>query len=544
LTDDDTPEFDAVVIGGGHNGLTAAAILQRGGARTLVVEKNHYTGGMASTVDLFDGFRFEIAGSVLFPLPPEIHDDLGLDACPTIDTEIMSVNMGGLDDEPMVFYSDPGQMLEHLSEKHGTEAMLGMAEVMAWAAAPARALGRFDVRQPPRTLDEMYACATDEKERQAITDILFGSAMDVLDRFFPDPEKHRMLRAMLAFLAVNSTYKGPWTPGSATCLAFALAMPSETRLLKKLDGGIGALTQHVQRIFEDHGGELRLKTPVARILVEGDAVVGVELRNGERITAPIVLSNLDPGVTFTKLLDPDQLPDELVARLAGVDHRAAYVQMHFALDGLPQYASPFEFLNRPEMQASLSWFASAEDMQRQFEDCCRGVLPDEPSFGAQIPSIYDPSMAPEGKHAMSAFAFYFPVEADPSAHGRLKDEMAERVIAKLTRLAPNFPDILIRHTTFASFHYDSMFGAPGGDFCHGLIHPELMGQFRPGPRGWLDLPIPIDGLYLSGAGCHGGPGVTFIPGYNAGYDALDAFRARCGDAGRARCGDAGRARAR
>jgi phytoene dehydrogenase-like protein len=127
------------------------------------------------------------------------------------------------------------------------------------------------------------------------------------------------------------------------------------------------------------------------------------------------------------------------------------------------------------------------------------------SFGAQIPSIHDPSLAPEGKHAMSAFAFYFPVEADSSEHGRLKDEMAEQVIAKMTTLAPNFRDIVIRHTTFASFHYDTMFGCPGGDFCQGLIHPDLMGPFRPG--------------------CHGGPGVTFIPGYNAGYDALDAISA-------------------
>jgi phytoene dehydrogenase-like protein len=519
-------DYDAIVIGGGHNGLAAAAILQRGGARTLLLEKNHYTGGMASTVELFPGFRFEIAGSVLFPISPIVIDDLGLDTCPTVDTEIMSVNIGGPDDEPMIFYSDPVQMLEHISEKHGAEAMMGMAELMAWADAPSRALGRFEVRTPPRSIDEMFAEAHDEKERQAIQDMLFGSAMDVLGRFFPDPEKHRMLRALLSFLAVNSTYKGPWDPGSATCLAFALASTPDTRLLKKLDGGIGALGRHVQGIFEEHGGEVRMKAKVERILTEGGAVTGVELKGGEVITAPMVLSNVDPGVTLTKLLDdPGQLPEAITDRLAHVDHRAAYVQMHFALTGLPEYAAPFEFLNRPEMQASLSMFGSAEDMQRDFENCRRGILPEEPSFGAQIPSIYDPSLAPPGQHAMSAFAFYFPVEVDDSEHGRLKDEMAKKVIDKMTQLAPNFPDILIRHTTFASFHYDTMFGAPEGDFCHGLIHPDLMGQFRPGPRGWTDLPLPIEGLYLSGAGCHGGPGVTFTPGYNAGYEALEAHLA-------------------
>jgi phytoene dehydrogenase-like protein len=526
MTDTD---YDAIVIGAGHNGLTAAAVLQRAGARTLVLEKNKYAGGMASTVELFDGYRFEIAGSVLFPMPPEIFDDLGLEACPTIETEIMSVNIGGPGDEPMVFYSDPEQMLNHVAEKHGAEAMMGMAELLMWTEAPARAMGRFDLRTPPRTLDEMYACARDEKERQAITDIVFGSAMDVLGRFFPDKEKHRMLRALLSFLAVNSTYKGPFTPGSAWCLAFALAQPpGGSRLLNKLDGGIGAITRHVQGLVEAHGGEVRLKTPVARITTEGTRVTGVELKDGTRISAPMVLSNLDPGVTFAKLLDPEVVPGRVLERVGQVDHRAAYVQMHFALDGLPEYAPPFDWLNEPEMQASLSCFASAESMQRDFEGCRSGLLPEDVSFGAQIPTIHDPSLAPPGKHAMSAYAFYFPVEADSSEHGRLKDEMAAAVIAKMTRLAPNFPDVLLRHTTFASFHYDTMFGAPGGDFCHGLIHPDLMGPFRPMPGGWLDLPHGIEGLYLAGAGCHGGPGVTFIPGWNAGHDALDDWRARRG----------------
>jgi phytoene dehydrogenase-like protein len=514
-------DFDAIVIGAGHNGLAAAAILQRGGLRTLCLEKNHYSGGMAATVELFKGFQFEIAGSVLFPIPQEIYDDLGIDVCPTVDTEVMSVNLGGPDDEPIIFYSDPERLLNHISDKHGAEAMLGMAKLMEWAEAPARALGRFDVRKPPKTLDEMYACANNEAERIAIHEMLFGSAMDVLGKCFPDKEKHKMLRSFLAFLAVNSTYRGPYSAGSAACLAFALASPPDTRLMKKFDGGIGSLAKHVRELFESHGGEMRVKAQVERIMTENGRVTGVALKGGEVINAPIVVSNLDPGVTLTKLMDPDELPPDLVTRVSEVDHRAAYVQMHFALDGLPEYAPPFDFLNTPELQGTLGLFGSAEEMQRNWEDCRRGIIPEDPSLGMQIPSIYDPALAPEGKHAASAFAFYFPVEVDRTEHGRLKDEMAEAVIAKITRLAPNFRDIIIRHTTFASFHMETMFGCPEGDFCHGLIHPDLMGQFRPGPRGWLDMPIPVDGLYLGGAGCHGGPGVTFIPGYNAGYEALE-----------------------
>src|SRR5690606_20136948 len=145
-----------------------------------------------------------------------------------------------------VYYADPMKMLAHLGEVHGADAVAGMTGVMAWSLAPTRALGRFDAGRPPRTLDEMYACATTESERAAIDDLLFGSVSDVLDRYLPDRDKHGALRGMLAFLAVNTTYRGPETPGSAAALAYGLAVPDENAMLmKKLVGGIGALTDHL-----------------------------------------------------------------------------------------------------------------------------------------------------------------------------------------------------------------------------------------------------------------------------------------------------------
>jgi phytoene dehydrogenase-like protein len=239
------------------------------------------------------------------------------------------------------------------------------------------------------------------------------------------------------------------------------------------------------------------------------------------ITAPVVISNLSPDLTLVDLVGAEHLPDDLITRLGGRDHRASFVQLHFALDGLPEFAAPYEFLNEPGMQGSIGIFNSPEEQQRQWEECRRGVVPDNPSMGMQIPSVHDAGMAPPGKHAASAYAYAFPVETDRDQHGHLKNEMAEKVIDKITRYAPNFRDILIRHITFAPYHMHTMFGAPSGDFCHGLLHPDLMGPNRPGPKGFLDMRVPIDGLYLGGAGCHGGPGITFIPGYNAGHQALD-----------------------
>jgi len=316
-------DYDAIVVGAGHNGLTAAVILQRAGLRTVCLEANTYAGGMAATVELIDGFRYEIAGSVQFPMASQLSKDLGLDALPAVEPEVMSTNIGENGEEPMIFYRDPMQLMTHLGEKHGFDAVTGMAELIGWSQAPARALGRFDVRQPPKTLDQMYACATNDAERRAIHEMLFGSAMDVIDRFLPDKERHAVMRGMLAFLAVNSTYRGPYTPGSATCLAFALAVPDDsTAMMTKLKGGVGALTEHLRELFISQGGEICFRTKAEQILVDRRKVTGVRLRDGSTISAPIVVSNLSPDVTLAKLIAPEHIPAELVSRVSGRDHRA------------------------------------------------------------------------------------------------------------------------------------------------------------------------------------------------------------------------------
>ena len=514
---------DAIVIGAGHNGLAAATLLQRAGLSTVCLEAKRYAGGMASTVELFEGYRFEIAGSLQFPTSAVVSEALELDAVPSVELDVMSVSLRGIGDEPFVYYSDPMRALTHVSEVHGPEAVEGMMELAAWSLAPARALGRFDAGVPPRTLDEMYACATDESERSSISDLLFGSVTDVLDRYLPDREKHGALRGMLAFLAVNSTYRGPATPGSAAALAFGMAVPDEAAvLMKKPKGGIGALTEHLLNRFSAAGGELRLRTEVAEIRVVDGRVAGVRTRDGETIDAPVVVSCVAPDLTLTGLVPADAVADDVRRRFSRIDHRGSYVQMHFALDGVPEFAAPYELLNDPAMQAAIGLFNTPEELQRQWEDCRRGIVPADPAIAFQLPSAADPDLAPPGKHAASAFALWFPVEGDPAEYGRLKAEMGQRVIDKLTRLAPNFAGLVTKHTTFTPRHMATMFGAPGGDYCHGLIHPDQMGPGRPGPDGYADRPHGVAGLYLGSAGCHGGPGITFIPGYNAATAALAA----------------------
>jgi phytoene dehydrogenase-like protein len=513
---------DAIVIGAGHNGLAAAALLQRAGLDTLCLESKRYAGGMASTVELFEGYKFEIAGSLQFPTSATVSRELGLEAVPSIELDVMSVSMRGIGDDPLVYYSDPMRLMTHLSDVHGVEVVNGMIELMAWSQAPARALGRFDAGVPPRTLDEMFACATNEFERAAISDLLFGSVTDVLDRYLPDKERHGALRGMLAFLAVNSTYRGPATPGSAAALAFGMAVPDEDAILmQKPKGGIGALTAHLLDVFTAAGGQVRLRSEVTEIRVADGRVAGVRTADGSTLDAPVVVSCVAPDLTLTRLVPASAVADDVRARLSRVDHRGSYVQMHFALDGAPEFAAPYELLDDPAMQAAIGLFSTPEELQRQWEDCRRGIVPADPAVAFQIPSAADPDLAPPGKHAASAFALWFPIETGQADYGRLKAEMGQRVIDKITRLAPNFAGLVTRHTTFTPRHMATMFGAPGGDYCHGLIHPEQMGPGRPGPLGYAGQPHGVDGLYLGSAGCHGGPGITFIPGYNAARAALD-----------------------
>jgi len=517
------PDHDVIVIGAGHNGLTTANLLARQGLDVLCIEKNRYVGGMASTVELFDGYHFEIAGSVVFPIAPYVVEDLDLENCglQPIEREIMSTNIGDPGEPALHMYADPLRMVQHLVDDHGADAAKGFAELAAFVQGPAQALDRFNPCAPPRSLGQIFDAAKSVEEHNALRLCFFGSVMDIVDRFFPDPSKHKTIRTMLAFLAVNSTYRGPYTPGSATCLVFALAAPENGWVMHKLKGGIGALARGMADKFEERGGKTRVHQTVTRILIEDGRAVGVELQGGERLTARRVVSNLDPTSTFLRLMDESELPADYVKGIRAIDHRGAYIQIQAAMSELPTFAGEWEWLNEGDYRASTSIFNSPELLQENWVECRRKQVPRDPCVGFQIPSVLDPDLAPPGHHAGTLFAMYFPCEAPREQHGQLKDEYAERVFDKVERYAPGFRDVIVKQATFAPYHYESMFGCTDGDFCHGLIHPEQMVGFRPVP-GWQGgYRTPVENLYLCGAGCHPGPGVTFLPGYNSAHVILE-----------------------
>lgn len=428
------------------------------------------------------------------------------------------MQLRGVGDDPVIYYTDPMKLLTHLNEVHGAEAVNGMAGLMAWCQAPTRALGRFDAAQPPKTLDEMYACATNEFERQAINDILFGSVSDVLDRYLPDREKHGALRGMLAFLAVNTTYRGPATPGSAAALAFGLAVPDENAtLIKKFRGGMGAVTEHLLQMSTAAGGQLRLRSKVDEILVSDGRVCGVRLDDGERCGGrlrcrtgshrqrpgrPRRDAGRHPGTVLAHR-SSGKLPADALRAGRTADVRRA-------LRGAQRSRLPvghWDIQHARRVAAAVGGFG-ARDRSRRPRDRTADTVGERSRPGAarQARGLGVLAVVPDRAERIELRGH----EGRDGSAGDREDHPA----------GPG-----LREPDHAPHH----------------IHPQTHGHDVRCP-GWRLLPRPdssradgpqpsrgervcgptdsLDGLYLASAGCHGGPGITFIPGYNAAQQVL------------------------
>jgi phytoene dehydrogenase-like protein len=520
-----SPDYDVIVVGAGHNGLAATALLAGRGFRVLCLEKNAYVGGMAGTREILSGCRNDVGASLLFPLAKGLAEELELAryGVELIDLPIMASNLNSKTSPAAIFYANPLRMAGYVLRHFGVRAMIGFVRLMAFCSYPASLMDRFTPRSLPATLDELLAKAPSARKRRQIELAFTGSAMDLVDRFLPDRRRHRTLRALVAFAAVQSTYKGPFTPGSALCLVYTFAQNEGGGLMRRVKGGMGMLSEALCRSIADKGGEVRTKSPVRSILVENGCATGVELRDGTRLTARAVVSNLDKPATFFGLVGRAHLDAETTERIEAIEQRGAYMHLLFKLRRLPRFGPPFEHLNAdPRTRFNTTLVPDPELQQASYEACRRGELPEHPAVGMQIPTVMDPSLAPEGFHIATTYGFFFPCEAPSPERGRLRDEMAERIIDRLSEFLPDLRDCIVERAVFSSDHFAAMQGATNGDFTHGLIHPEQMIGGRLLVPGSAHA-TPIANLYLCGAACHPGPGVTFLPGYGAAYEVAEAL---------------------
>jgi len=516
--------YDCIIIGAGHNGLATALVLARNGRRVLVLEKNDYVGGMGGTREILPGCRNEVGASCLFPLASEIrrYFDFEAHGVELIPLPVMAVNLTGATGRPLVFFRNPLRLSLTILRDFGPSAMLGFIRLMKFCQYPARILDRFTARKAPRKLEDLIGEAATPAQRAHLELAFKGSAMDIIDRFFPDRIRHRELRASMAFAAVQATYKGPYTPGSGLCLVYTMAQEGSEGLIQRVRGGIGRLSECLADQIAALGGEVRLKQPVSRILVEDNRAVGVELKSGQQIRANIIISNLDKQATFNRLLAQHALSAADQKRVDAFTHRGAFVHMLFKLRGLPAYSVHLDRLNRTTgARFGGAMVLDPETLQQSYEACLRGELPAEIPLAFQIPTVVDSSLAPPGYHIASAYGFYFPCEAEKSLRGKLRDLMAEKIIDHICVHMPDFRELIESQAIFSSDHFASMQGVTNGDWTHGLLHPDQM----IGERCLVDgtgHSTPLANLYLCGASCHPGPGVTFLPGYNCAHEIMAA----------------------
>jgi phytoene dehydrogenase-like protein len=516
-------DYDAIVVGAGHNGLAAASVLAKSGLRVLCLEKTNWPGGMAATKELFKGYKHSVGAWALLVLRQEMMKLLELEK---YGVELLVPRthycvFGSKGHAPFIAYSDPAEQLEHLMTLHGADAVQGLAGLVEYLRVFKSEVDRA-LLSAPESMEKIIAEAPDARTREILGSVFHDSAIDVIRRFFPDPEKHVHIQGSLTASAIDGTHMGPYTPGSALSLAYHYTMGDEYTF-RMPKGGIGAISHALVRALEDHGGEVQYKAQVKRFLVEDGKVAGVELRNGDMITAEVVLSSLDARTTFVGLVGEEHLPFPFVNAVKEIQYENGYVQIHLTMKEMPEFTGDLAFTNENDIRWLMAYIPSAEHLGRAWEQYRRGQVPDDPTSYMYMPSVLDPSLAPEGRYTCTFFSHYFPYAIPQDQHNELKQVMADRVIDQMAKRAPNFRDAIEDQVILTHQYFEKTFGITGGDFCHGLLHPGQMWNRRP-VAGWANYRTPIENLYLCGSACHPGPGVTGVPGYNGAQEVLKTWR--------------------
>ena len=518
-------DYDAIVVGAGHNGLAAGAILAKEGLKVLNLEKQRYVGGMAGTVEYFKGFKHNVGAWALMVHRKELMKALDMNqyGLEVINPPISFHSFGDPPDAPYILYNDTEQLMEHLQRDHGDAGVQALTKLFELSQVIAEPLDNMRYGLPisaGRIIDE----APDARTKDIMRRWVYGSAMDIIRELFPDRSKSRVMQGSMAAMAIDGTNLGPYSPGTAFSLAYHIAAPGVGNFYQIPKGGMGMFSEALRSCFEQYGGEVKLNTRVRRILMSEGKAEGVELMNGEKITAEVVLSNADAYATFVGMVGEEHVPSDYLQMVKRINFQNPYIQIHATLKELPEFTGELAYANGGPLQAFMGYIPSAEHVERCYEAFKWGRVPETPASYYSIPSYYDKSLAPEGYYTCTFFANHFPVTAPRDQQPRLAEEMADKIIDFWTQRAPNFRDAIMDRAVFTPLTFEGMFGITGGCYCHGLHLVEQMFDLRPFP-GWSPgYKTPIENIYLCGAGCHPGGGVNAIPGYNCANQVLKDWK--------------------
>jgi len=540
--------YDAVVIGGGHNGLISAAYLARAGMKTVVLEKRHVLGGAAVTEELFPGFRFSVFSYVVSLLRPEIIRELdlprhGLDILP-LDGTFTPLHEG--DGRPAPIGPDgekvgTGDYLWRVND-HGRT----VRELRRWSKLDAEAyeeygqlmvdMARFikpilsivppdPASNDPRPLLPLAGLARSfqrltERQQAVFVQLMTMSASDFLDQWFEtDP-----LKATMSASGIIGTYQGVRSPGTAYVLLhhYMGEIDGAFRAWGIPKGGTGGISNAIASAARANGAEIRTEAGVARVLTRGGRATGVALESGEEVSADVVLSSVDVRRTFIDLLEPGTVDDEFSAEVRRFKFRGSSGKVNLALDGLPSFTVlPGE---GEHLRGAISLSPSIDAMERAYDDAKYGHWSRKPYVDIVIPTLVDPSMAPPGKHVMSCFVQYAPYHLADSlgTWDDNREAFGDAVVDRIAEFAPDIREKILFRNVQTPLDIERTTGLTEGNIFQGELSLEQLFFSRPVP-GWARFRTPVRDLWLCGSSTHPGGGIM---GANGRIAALEVLRAR------------------
>ena len=517
--------YDAILIGGGHNGLVCAAYLAKAGMKVTVLERRDVVGGAAVTEEFHPGFRNSVAAYTVSLLQPKVIADLDLAAhglkivsrklnnfLPLPDNRYLLTGGGRTqaeiakfsrrDAERLPDYERRLDVIADILRDLALEAPPNVTDGGWWKGIPEllRA-GRLGKRVK----------SLDATSRTELLDLFAISAGEYLDRFF----ESEPIKAVLGFDGIVGNYASPFTPGSAYVLLHHVF--GEVNGVKgawgHAIGGMGAITQAMAKCATARGVDIRTGSGVREIIVERGRAVGVVTEKGESLRARAIISNVNPKLLYERLLDPSVVPAPVRERMANWRCGSGTFRMNVALSALPSFSAlPGE---GDHLTAGIIMAPSLEYMDRAYLDARESGWSKNPIVEMLIPSTLDDSLAPKGQHVASLFCQHVaPTLSDGRSWDDHRDEVADLMIATVDRFAPGFKDLVIGRQIKSPLDLERDFGLLGGDIFHGALSLNQLFSARP-MLGYADYRGALPGLYLCGAGTHPGGGVTGAPGHNA-----------------------------
>ena len=520
-------KYDAIIIGAGHNGLTNAAYLAKSGLDVLILEKNEYIGGAAVTREMHDGWFYSSCSYVCSMMRQAIHRDLnltkhGLVLVPYLGTVVFADN-----GDTMTSYHSQEAEYNQLRQRspHDADAMFRFQTDLGRYAQLIR---KTLLRTPPdptsfrpRDIKELLWLAKQfwslgEKELYEYIRFFTMSAADFLDDYFEDD----LIKAAMASPGVIGTALGVYSPGSAYILLHHVMGDVDGNIgaWGLARGGMGAISNALAGALREHGGEIRTSSGVDKILVKNGKAIGVVLENGDELYAGIVVSNMDAKRTFTKCMDKNDLPPGIYEKAKNFKIRGSSGKVNIALSGLPKFNNVAD--NRYINRGGQGFVGSMETMERAYDCWKHGRWSDDPFIESVIPSAWDPTVAPPGKHWMSNFIQYCPPQlADGPWTPEKRDAFGQTVINKIERYSPGFKDLIVHMEVRTPHEIEAEIGLTEGNIFQGELTIDQLLFNRPFP-GYAQYRMPIKNMYMCGSSTHPGGGVSSACGANAAREIL------------------------